>query len=111
MPNITLCGFMGSGKTTVGKALAKMLNYVFIDTDAEIEKRAGIKISEIFEKLGEAAFRQMESDIIKELARFDNQVISVGGGAVINKENARKLKSCSTVVYRRRNRNKEARRR
>lgn len=59
---------MGSGKTTVGKALAKMLNYVFIDTDAEIEKRAGIKISEIFEKLGEAAFRQMESDIIKELA-------------------------------------------
>ncbi len=99
MPNITLCGFMGSGKTTVGKALAKILNYVFIDTDAEIEKRAGIKISEIFEKLGEAAFRQMESDIIKELARFDNQVISVGGGAVINKENARKLKSCSTVVF------------
>ena len=93
MPNITLCGFMGSGKTTVGKALAKILNYVFIDTDAEIEKRAGIKISEIFEKLGEAAFRQMESDIIKELAR------SVGGGAVINKENARKLKSCSTVVF------------
>ncbi|HIZ17077.1 MAG TPA: shikimate kinase [Firmicutes bacterium] len=99
MPNITLCGFMGSGKTTVGKALAKILNCTFIDTDAEIEKRAGMPISKIFEKSGEAAFRRMESDIIKELAGFDNQVISVGGGAVINSENARKLKSYSTVVF------------
>lgn len=99
MPNITLCGFMGSGKTTVGKKLAGMLGYDFIDTDAEIEKCAGMPISEIFKKMGENCFRRMESDIIKKLSRFDNQVISVGGGAVINSENAHKLKSFSMLVF------------
>ena len=98
MPNVTLCGFMGSGKTTVGKALAKRLGFSFADTDAEIESRAGLTVAEIFEKMGEPAFRRMESEVIKDMAHLDGVVISVGGGTVLNEENVRTLKACGKVV-------------
>jgi shikimate kinase len=83
MENIVLTGFMGTGKTEVGRMLAKKLGYSFIDSDAEIEKTAGMVISAIFRDLGEAAFRDIESAVILSLAGHERAVISTGGGAVL----------------------------
>ena len=77
---IFLVGFMGSGKSTVGKGLARRLGYSFIDMDARIEGEHGMTINEIFEKLGEKAFRKMESNLLKEMVSLQDTVISTGGG-------------------------------
>lgn len=77
---IFLVGFMGSGKSTVGKGLARRLGYSFIDMDARIEGEHGMTINEIFEKLGEKAFREMESNLLKEMISLQDTVISTGGG-------------------------------
>lgn len=87
-PNIVLTGFMATGKTTVGKLLAGHLNYDFVDTDEMIVQRAGMAVAEIFRTKGEAAFRQMESDLAEELARRSGLVISTGGGMMLDPENA-----------------------
>ena len=71
MKRIVLMGFMGAGKTTIGKALAEKLSWDFIDTDAEIEKEQGRKISEIFETEGEQAFRDMETQLLKKLEKIE----------------------------------------
>ncbi len=99
--NIILVGFMGSGKTTLGKWISKHTGRVFIDTDKEIEFKSGMKINEIFEKEGESSFRQKETDYLKELAASNdnNMVISVGGGTVLREENRKLLSSLGTVVY------------
>ena len=99
--NIILIGFMGSGKTTLGKWISKHTGRTYIDTDKEIEFKAGMSISEIFEKNGEDAFRQMETDYLRELAKSgnNNMVLSVGGGTVLREENRNILKSMGTVVY------------
>ena len=99
--NIILTGFMGSGKTTLGKWISKHTGRLFIDTDKEIEFKAGCSIKEIFEKDGEEAFRQMETEYLKELAQSgkNNLVISVGGGTVLREENRKILGSLGTVVY------------
>ena len=89
--NIILTGFMGTGKTTVGKLLADHLNYRFIDTDDLIESRNARSISEIFKDLGEAAFRKMEKDIVKEIAELDGAVISTGGRLMLDPENVKML--------------------
>lgn len=83
---IVLIGPPGAGKSSVGKALAKELSLTFIDSDSEIEKAAGKKISEIFVEDGEPHFRAMEVDKVKQLLRDFTGVISLGGGAPINKE-------------------------
>ena len=83
---IVLIGPPGAGKSSVGKALAKALSLPFIDSDSEIEKAAGKKISEIFVEDGEPHFRAMEVDKVKQLLRDFTGVISLGGGAPINKE-------------------------
>ena len=83
---IVLIGPPGAGKSSVGKALAKELSLPFIDSDSEIEKAAGKKISEIFVEDGEPHFRAMEVDKVKQLLRDFTGVISLGGGAPINKE-------------------------
>jgi len=83
---IVLIGPPGAGKSSVGKALAKELSLPFIDSDSEIEKAAGKKISEIFVEDGEPHFRAMEVDKVKQLLRNFSGVISLGGGAPINKE-------------------------
>ncbi len=88
MVNIILTGFMGTGKTTVGKLLAQRLAYEFVDTDSFIEKRAGRAIAEIFGDLGEAAFRQMEAEAALELATKDGVVISTGGRLMLDDGNA-----------------------
>ncbi|MBC3870470.1 bifunctional shikimate kinase/3-dehydroquinate synthase AroKB [Undibacterium oligocarboniphilum] len=90
---------MGSGKTTVGRALARKLNKRFIDSDHEIEARTGVSIPVIFEIEGEASFRQREADVIRELTAQDGIVLATGGGAVLNAESRRYLQERGTVIY------------
>ncbi|MDF2521197.1 MAG: Shikimate kinase [Clostridia bacterium] len=97
--NIILIGFMGSGKTTIGKELAKAKNMEFIDTDDLIESRQGISIKEIFAVHGEPRFREIEAEVLNSLAGIDGHVISVGGGAVMRTGNMSSLKRIGTVVF------------
>jgi shikimate kinase/very-short-patch-repair endonuclease len=100
LKHIYLCGFMGSGKTTVGLQLAKKLNYVFLDTDSLIEKKETKKIHEIFEKFGESKFRKLENAVIKEiLASKEKIVIALGGGSLIRKENLKLIKKNGFLIY------------
>ncbi|MCU6432208.1 bifunctional shikimate kinase/3-dehydroquinate synthase AroKB [Undibacterium sp. Jales W-56] len=90
---------MGSGKTTVGRALAKKLNKQFIDSDHEIEARTGVSIPVIFEIEGEASFRQREADVIRDLTSQDGIVLATGGGAILNETNRKYLQERGTVIY------------
>jgi len=99
MKNIILIGMPGSGKTIVGKLLAKTSSREFFDSDAEYEKKFGISIKDTFEFLGEEVFRERESEIIKNLAQKNNAVISLGGGAVLKKENMSVLKNNGISIY------------
>ncbi len=90
---------MGSGKTTVGRALAKKLNKRFIDSDHEIEARTGVSIPVIFEIEGEASFRQREADVIRDLTAQQGIVLATGGGAVLNEQSRQYLQSRGTVIY------------
>lgn len=97
--NIFLIGLMGAGKTTVGRALAKILNRQFIDSDHEIVARTGVSIPLIFEVEGEAGFRQREAEMIRELTAQSNIVLATGGGAILNAESRACLKNRGTVIY------------
>ncbi len=85
--NIYLVGFMGTGKTTVGKLLAVSLKKKFLEMDEAIEQRDGRSIADIFSGKGEAYFRKIEKDILKEISQNKNLVVSCGGGVVMDKEN------------------------
>jgi len=89
--NIVLFGFMGTGKTRVGRAVAERLGMTYVDLDDLIEAREGVAISEIFAAKGEAFFRQVESEIAAEAAQLDGRVIATGGGVVLNEANIRVL--------------------
>jgi shikimate dehydrogenase len=95
--NIALLGFMGTGKTSTGKIIAKKLQMNFIDIDQEIEKMAGIKIPSIFEKFGETRFRELEIEAIKLHSQKDGVVLSCGGGTVLNFLNMLRLKETSQM--------------
>ena len=97
--NIVLVGMMGSGKTTVGRMLAKQLGKTFIDSDEEIQKRTGVKIPHIFDVEGEEGFRQRESAVIQDLTKLDNIVLATGGGAVLKPENREALQQSGVVIY------------
>jgi 3-dehydroquinate synthase len=97
--NIFLVGLMGSGKTTVGRALAKRLNKRFFDSDHEIEARTGASIPLIFEIEGEASFRQREADMIRELTACEGVVLATGGGSILNPQSRAHLKSRGLVIY------------
>ena len=96
--NISLVGFMGTGKTSVGKLLAKKLKMRYFDADAVIEEDAGMKISKIFEDFGEPYFRELEEKAIAKLSAQDGLVISCGGGAVLREANIVNLKRNGPVV-------------
>ncbi|MGN1051038.1 MAG: shikimate kinase [Acutalibacteraceae bacterium] len=98
MKNIILCGFMGCGKTTVGKVLAKKAGLKFIDTDELIENRANMKISDIFDKKGEDAFRDLEHEICVEISKKSDMVVSTGGGVVTFLRNTSVLKENGNIV-------------
>jgi shikimate kinase len=97
--NIVLIGYRGSGKSSLGKRLAAKLWLDFVDTDALITQRAGKTIREIFASQGEPAFRQMEADVIRELAAKDKQVIATGGGIVLNPANIAALKQNGKIIW------------
>lgn len=98
MKNIVLCGFMGCGKSTVGKRLAEKLHMTFVDMDSYIEEKAGCTISDIFAEKGEAGFREIEHDTCCTLGGQNGLVIATGGGAVLRSDNVAALKANGTVV-------------
>lgn len=100
MSNLILIGFMGCGKSTVGIRLSYKLRRVVEDTDKLIEKKEGLSINDIFTQKGEMAFRQMETDCLKELLNCkEERVISTGGGLPMKRENHALLKKLGTVFY------------
>jgi shikimate kinase len=96
--NIALIGFMGTGKSSVGRALAKKLHKEFIELDAVIVANAGKSISEIFRQDGEAHFRKLEIEAVREAAGKKNAVIDCGGGVVLNSVNIDRLKKESIII-------------
>lgn len=98
--HIILIGFMGAGKTTVGRTLSKETGISLFDTDLLIETRAGMRVSKIFEISGEEEFRRLETETVRELADTSGDwVLSTGGGLPLKEENRRLLRQAGTVVY------------
>jgi shikimate kinase len=99
--NIILIGFMGCGKSTIGRELKRMMGFVWIDTDAEIEARAQCSITEIFAQMGEEGFRDMETQVLRDLLenKMQSTIISTGGGAVLREENRMLLRQLGYVVW------------
>lgn len=97
--NLALVGFMGTGKSTIGRLAAEQMQFRFVDTDGLIEGRVGRSVSDIFAKEGEAAFRQYEKFAVAELAGQRNLVIAAGGGLVMDPENMASLKAHALVVW------------
>ena len=97
--NILFVGFMGCGKTALGKRLAARLGYSFLDTDKWIEVREGMPISKLFEVKGEPYFRAQETECLRALAKVNNHVVATGGGAVLGAEAFSSLCASATVVY------------
>ncbi len=97
--NIVLIGMPSSGKSTVGKEIAKRLGRTFIDTDMLIEEKMGISISEIFGEMGEEKFRSIESEVIKEISEYTGVVIATGGGAILKEENISALSQNGRIYF------------
>lgn len=98
MKNIVLTGFMGTGKTAVGKELSRILGWKVIDVDEEIVKAQEMSVNEIFNRFGEARFREIETGMIREVSKRKNVIISTGGGAVIKQENMDLLRDTGVVI-------------
>jgi shikimate kinase len=97
--NIYLVGLMGSGKTTIGRSLAKRLELDFIDSDREIELRTGVSIPTVFEIEGEEGFRKREAQVIADLSRLSRRVVATGGGVILRPENRANLRASGFVIY------------
>lgn len=102
LANVSIIGMPGCGKSTVGAALAKRLGKKFVDLDAEIERRTGYTIPDIFAQEGEAAFRRYEADVLADIAKGNSQVIACGGGVIKNPANSRALRQNGPVLWVRR---------
>jgi shikimate kinase len=96
--NIVLAGFMGTGKTAVGRELARCLGWTFADADALIEARAGKPIARVFAEDGEAAFRAVEAEVARDLAARERHVIATGGGMVVDQANRQALEAAGALV-------------
>ena len=99
LDNVFLIGPMGSGKTAVGRHLARDLEIEFVDSDAEIEQRAGVDIAFIFDKEGEPRFREREKIVIADLTLRKNIVLATGGGTILEAENRELLSANGIIVY------------
>ncbi len=98
--SIALLGYRGSGKSTVGRRLADRLWQPFVDTDELVVRKAGMPIRDIFANQGEAAFRDLESEVVAEVCKLPEHVIALGGGAVMREENRRALKDAGLkLIY------------
>jgi shikimate kinase len=97
--NLILVGMMGSGKTTIGRALSKHFGKTFVDSDEEVQKRTGVTVSHIFDIEGETGFRQREIAVIHDLMVRDNLVLATGGGAVLAEQNREMLQQNGIVIY------------
>jgi shikimate kinase len=97
--NIILIGPMGSGKTSIGKKLSKMMKFNFIDTDHLIEEKTGVDIPTIFEHEGESGFRKRENKILEDISNVENSVLGTGGGIIILEENRKIIKNMGFIVY------------
>ena len=96
--NIVLCGFMGCGKTTVGRKTAKLLNLPFCDLDEYIEEREGMSIPEIFAQYGEDGFRKRESEAVEEIAKKGGMIVACGGGTVLFPQNVEAFHKNGSVI-------------
>jgi len=96
--NIVLCGFMGSGKSTIGNLLSRKMGMAFIDLDAYIEKKENKSVSQIFEESGEEYFRQLERDAVKELAYKKSIILATGGGTLTFQENVDVLRNADNKI-------------
>ena len=96
--NIVLCGFMGSGKSTIGNLLSKKMGMAFIDLDAYIEKKENKSVSQIFSDSGEEYFRQLERDAVKELAYKKSVILATGGGTLTFRENVDVLRNTDNKI-------------
>ena len=96
--NVVLCGMMGAGKSTIGIKIAELTGRRWYDTDCVISDRHG-KISDIFEYYGEAHFRKLETEVVKELSGLDELVISTGGGLVLKSENNALLQKNGKIIF------------
>ncbi|MEZ6074065.1 MAG: shikimate kinase [Pirellulales bacterium] len=97
--NVVLIGYRGTGKSSVGRLLARRWDCPFVDLDDEIERRAGMTIAEIFAAEGEPGFRRRESTVVQDVSGRDRHVIATGGGAVVDTDNRSALTHCGRVVW------------
>lgn len=98
MKNIVLVGFMGTGKTVIAKKLARQLKMRYLEVDSIIEQRQGMNINDIFRTRGEAYFRDVETEVVKELAEQEGLVVSTGGGVVLREENIQALGQSGVLI-------------
>lgn len=96
---IFLTGFMGSGKSTIGPILANTLGYDFVDVDRLIEQKANARVVQIFERDGEGRFRELEHEVLNDVASRDHCVVSLGGGTIANDQNFRLIRERGVIVY------------
>lgn len=96
---VYLTGFMGSGKTTVGKAVSRLIGYNFYDLDDLIASKAGITVQEIFSTLGEGAFRVKETECLRATSHLERAIVALGGGALTNESNLQFVRDHGIVVY------------
>jgi len=97
--NVYLIGPMGVGKTTVGHKLAHLIDFEFLDTDHELERRTGVTIAHIFEIEGEGGFRSRETRLLEEAAKYDAYVVATGGGAMLYDSNRKTIRESGKVIY------------
>lgn len=97
--NIVLIGFMGCGKTTIGRKLAVRLGYRFVDTDYQIEKEQNARVKEIFAEHGETCFRELETDLLRRLVNVNNTIIATGGGILTTPGNIEIIRDIGISIY------------